>query len=214
MPVKSCRHCWEFNAHTWAASTHIMHSYLKELTNIYICSFYTCFLLALIQPSWLIGRKSTQLSMYFKFWFLQCCVYTRQLINISNSRWIRLKWNRKQLDISIKGVAFPLGLFCVLYRTINRRSTWHLHHENGLRLKLWCERSGDITPPGRFKCSFSKSYQLSSLLFNVCERIKFDTLVTTRAGVTKRAATEVSARSISLVFCCFVFHPNRFCYFV
>ena len=39
----------------------------------------------------------------------------------------------------------------------------------GLRLELWGEPLGDITPRRRFKCSFSKSYQLSSHYYSVCE---------------------------------------------
>ena len=82
-----------------------------------------------------------------------------QYFSLDNIR-LRLKWIKN--DIPMKGAAFPLGLFCALYRTIHSSTTWHLCYENGSQLELWRERSGDITLYGCFKCSFSKSYQLSS----------------------------------------------------
>ena len=66
---------------------------------------------------------------------------------------------QKQPAIPMEGVAFPPGLFCALHRTINRRTTWHPHYENGLQLELWGECSADITPCCRFKYFFSKGYQ-------------------------------------------------------
>ena len=63
---------------------------------------------------------------------------------------LKLKLNRIQLGIPMKGVAFPSGLFRVLYKTINRR-TWHNKTVRGWN--LGGKRSGDITPHGRFKCS-------------------------------------------------------------
>ena len=67
----------------------------------------------------------------------------------------------------MKGVAFPSGLFCVLYTTIIA-AQHGIFIMNGSRLELWDVRSGDITPSSRFKRSFSKGYLLSSLLFSVC----------------------------------------------
>ena len=82
-----------------------------------------------------------------------------QYFSLDNIR-LRLKWIKN--DIPMKGTAFPLGLFCALNRTSHSSTTWHLSYENGSQLELWREHSGDITLYSCFKCSFSKSYQLSS----------------------------------------------------
>ena len=72
---------------------------------------------------------------------------------------LRIKWNKQKLDIPMKGAAC---LFRVLHRAINRRTTWHLHGQNGSRLELW----GDITPCGRsFSRATNTSYAVSDIQF-------------------------------------------------
>ena len=66
-----------------------------------------------------------------------------------------------------EGCSLSFGpLLCSSYNDY-RCTAWPLHYGNGSRLELWDVRSGDITPSGRFKRFFSKSYKLSSLSYSM-----------------------------------------------
>ena len=50
---------------------------------------------------------------------------------------LRLEWNRKQLDIPMKGVAFPTGRFGIPYGAIHPRAARHRICENVGGFNVW-----------------------------------------------------------------------------
>ena len=98
---------------------------------------------------------------------------------------------------------------------------WHLHYEHGSRLELWGERSGDITPPGRFKCSVRGalvraetlhytccSISGKSYLFSMCVALTRDTTLHanskhwfTTSFLPWRKMLESDARSVHYMLC-------------
>ena len=130
MPLRLRKHCCEYtNCHGHERRTHTYWHIIPLRTRIYIV-----FILGFCSPwynryGWLGVKKHMYLFIFISDLSTVASrpipdnsVDKHQHFSLDNIR-LRLKWNRKQLDIPMEDAAFPSGLFCVLYRTINRRTT-------------------------------------------------------------------------------------------